>query len=136
MDKVALVQIRLLLRRGRSPEDRIAVREPAEASNYLEMASGLTDGMLIKRSQALGSLERDPLRHSHDTLQPFPMAWAFRVTEGHKEERLLPRPGEGVVVAVPQSLLGNAQSIGIGGVSLGRAGEHAARKLVENDDQR
>ena len=50
MNKVALVQIRLLLRSGRSPEDRIAVREPAKAGNYLEMASGLADGMLIKRS--------------------------------------------------------------------------------------
>ena len=115
INKVALVQIRLLLRSGRSPEDRIAVREPAEAGNYIEMASGLADGMLIKRSQALGSVERDPLRHRHDTLQPFPMAWAFRVTKGHKEERLLPRLGEGVVVAVPQSLLGNAQGIRVGG---------------------
>ena len=50
VNKLALVQIRLLLRSGRSPEDRIAVREPAETRNYLEMASGLADGMLIKRS--------------------------------------------------------------------------------------
>src|SRR4051794_22837723 len=31
MNEVALVQIRLLLRSGRSPEDRVAVREPAKA---------------------------------------------------------------------------------------------------------
>jgi hypothetical protein len=50
MNKVALVDILLLLRSGRSPEDRISVREPGKASNYLEMASGLAHGMLIKRS--------------------------------------------------------------------------------------
>jgi hypothetical protein len=135
MNKVALIQILLLLRSGRSPEDRIAVREPAKASNYLEMASGLADGMLIKRSQAPGGLERDPLRRRHDTPQPFLVAWAFRGTVGHKEDRLLPRLGEGVVLAVPQSLLGNLQGAGIGSVSLGRAREQAARKLVEDNDQ-
>src|SRR4051794_13243031 len=136
MNKFALVQIRLLLRSGRSPEDRIAVREPLEARNDLEMAAGLADGMPIERLQALGSFERDPLGQPHDTLQPFPVARAFRMTERHQEERLLPRSGKGVIVAVPQSLLGDMQGSEIGSISLGRTCEQAARKLVKGDDQR
>src|SRR3954454_11589422 len=120
VNEIALVQIGLLLWSGRSPEDRVAVREPAEAGNNLKMAAGLADPMLIDRSQALGSFVSDPLRHCNDTLQPFPVARAFRVNERHKEECLLPRPGEGVVVAVPQSLLGDPQGLRIGGVGVGR----------------
>src|SRR5215213_3250145 len=71
VNEVALVQIGLLLRSGRSSEDRCAVREPAEAGDNLKMAAGLADRMLTDRSQALGSFERDSLRHCNDTLQPF-----------------------------------------------------------------
>src|SRR4051812_33897999 len=87
------------------------------------MATGLADRMLIDRLQALGSFESDPLRHCNDTLQPFPVARAFRVNERQNEKCLLPRPGEGVVVAVSQSLFGDAQGLGIVGVSVGRARE-------------
>jgi hypothetical protein len=100
------------------------------------MTTGLAGGMPVEPLQALGNLDRDLLRHRHDPFHSFPMIRPFGVAEGHEEERLLPRSGESVIVTVAQSLLGDPQGGGIAGIGFGRACEQAARKLVENDDQR
>ena len=102
--EVVLGQIRLFLRRGNAPENGIAMREPSEAGDGFEVAARLIGGKPIKRLKARGSLKGVPLGQRHDTLQPFEVARAFRMREGHEEERLLPRSGEGVVVTVPQAL--------------------------------
>src|SRR5215217_4543347 len=98
VNEVALVQIGLLLRSGRSPEDRVAVREPVEAGDNLKMAAGLADRMLIDRSRALGSFESDLPRHCNDTLQPFSVALV------HKTRSVASaKPGPGVWGQFPPS---------------------------------
>src|SRR4051812_46709985 len=60
----------------------------------------------------------------------------LRVTKRQEEERLLPPSGQSIVMPIPQPLLGDPQRLGIAGISLGRAREKAAVKLVDHADQR
>lgn len=88
------------------------MRKSAEAGDHIEMAPSLADRVPVERPQALRRRERDRLDHGHRALQPLQVVRALRVRERQLEEGLLPRPGQGVVVAVPQPLLGDPQGIG------------------------
>jgi hypothetical protein len=58
VNEVTLFQVCSFIGGGRAPEDRVAVRKSAEPGNHVAMATGLVDGMLIERPQALRSPRR------------------------------------------------------------------------------
>src|ERR1043165_3653309 len=118
--EAAVVEELLLRRRGHAAEDRVAMRETAEAANNI--------GVDLGPFQAIGIARRFVKRQA-----AFLILHVFRMLERQIEEAA--QVGEGAVEAVENGAAGDGTCQRIGGESPRLSAKHVARKLVEQDEE-
>src|SRR5262249_25686982 len=126
-------QVLELLVRGRSTENGVAMRVPAEACDHVAMPARLAGGELERLAKLGRRFSGQPCRQSNAKLVTFQN---FRMSERKQKKRLLPRRRERFVVAGRDAGAGEPLRFRILRKRFRRAAKDRSRKLVEDDHQR